>query len=127
MAADRSRPARPVAGCAFTVAAPPRSAPTPRPALHLEELGFLVLEQVVDGLDVPVGDLLELLLRPHHLVLARVAVPGELVERVLGVPAHVPDRNARLLGLVPGDLDVLPAALLGELRENDADDRAVVR
>src|SRR6266542_4310845 len=61
------------------------------------------------------------------LVLTRLAVLDELVERVLGVTAYVADGHPALLGLVPGDLDVLPAAFLGQLGEDHPDDRAVVR
>src|SRR5438034_599014 len=60
------------------------------------------------------------------VVLADVAVLGEPVERVLGMTAYRPDRHLGLFTLVPRDLHQLAAALLGELREHDPDDRAVV-
>src|SRR6185312_12176203 len=37
---------------------------------HLEEFGFLVPQEVVDDVDVTSGDVLQLLLRPVHVVLA---------------------------------------------------------
>src|SRR5829696_883906 len=98
----------------------------PNPS-HLEELGLLVLEQLVDRRHVALGDLLQLLLGPGDVVLADLAVLGHPVELVLGVPADVADRDLGVLGLAVGDLDELLAALLGQLRERHPDDRAVVR
>src|SRR5579875_2798673 len=97
-----------------------------RPASYLEQLRLLVPEQLVDLRDVRVGQLVELALGPPALVLAGFAVPHQLVDRVLGVAADVPDRHPPVLRLVPGDLDVLPAPLLGELGEDHADHRAVI-
>src|SRR6185312_2273711 len=94
--------------------------------LYLEKLSFLVLEQLVYLGDIGVRELVELTLRPAAVVLARLAALDQLVERVLGVPADVPDRDPAILGLVPCDLDELPPALLGELREDHPDDRPVV-
>src|SRR4051794_41148760 len=51
----------------------------------LEQLGLLVLEQVVDRGDVLVRHLLELLLGTRDVVLAGLAVLGQLVEGVLRV------------------------------------------
>ena len=51
---------------------------------------------------------------------------ASLSRLVLGVPADVADRDPGVLRLVLRDLDELLAALLGELREDDPDDRAVV-
>ena len=65
--------------------------------------------------DVPVGGLLELLLGTAHLVLAGLAVLGQLVQRVLGVPADAADADPGVLGLAAGNLDQVLAALLGEL------------
>src|SRR4051812_9484681 len=68
----------------------------------LEQLGFLVLDQVVDLGDVPVGDRLQLLLGAGDVVLAHLAVLGQLVQGVLRAAADVADGHARLLALVPG-------------------------
>src|SRR3954471_2930290 len=92
----------------------------------LEELGLLVLEQLVDVAHVLLGDLLELLLGTVRVVLADLPVLGQPVQLVLRVPAHVADRDPRVLCLLVRHLDELLAALLGELREDDADDDAVV-
>src|SRR5215469_6220766 len=93
----------------------------------LEELGFLVLEQLVHLPHVGVGEIVEFPLGPVDLVLTRFPAFDQLVQRVLGVPADVADRHPAVLRLVPCDLDVLPPALLGELGEDHPDDDAVVR
>ncbi len=54
---------------------------------HLEQFGFLVLEQLVDRVDVLLRHPVEPLLSTLALVLARFAVLDRLVDRVLGVPA----------------------------------------
>ena len=77
----------------------------------------LCLSSSSTGRDVLLGDLLELLLGAGHVVLADLAVLGQPVQLVLGVPADVADRDPRVLGLLVRDLDELLAALLGELRE----------
>src|SRR5262252_7414777 len=94
--------------------------------LYLEELGFLVFKQLVYLCDIGVREIVELPFRPAPLVLARIAALDQLVERVLGVPADVANGDPAVLRLVPRDLDVLAPALLGELREDDPDDRAVI-
>src|SRR6516164_4122475 len=79
----------------------------------LEQLGFLVLEQIVDLGDVAVGQLLQLALGAPDVILADIAVLHHLVEGVLGVPPDVTDADPRVLGLGARGLDVLAAALLG--------------
>src|SRR3954462_14284842 len=92
----------------------------------LEQLALLVLDRLVDLVDVLRGQVLELLLRAAHLVLARLAVLGDAVELLLGPPAHVAHGDLGVLALAAGHLDQVAAALLGELREDHADDLAVV-
>src|SRR6202042_1237833 len=96
------------------------------PTSDLEKLGFLVLEQLVHLRDVALGQLIELALRAAAVVLARVAVLDQLLDRVLGVPPDVADRDPAVLRLVPGDLDEVTAGLLGPLREDDPDDGPVI-
>jgi hypothetical protein len=48
--------------------------------LYLEELGFLVPEQLVYLADVVMGEVFEFPLRPAALVLARLAVLDQLVQ-----------------------------------------------
>ena len=65
----------------------------------LEQLGFLVLEQLVDRVDVLLGQRVELLLGAGAVVLADLAVLDELVELLLGLAADVADRDLGVLGL----------------------------
>src|ERR1022692_2919334 len=95
--------------------------------LYLEELGFLVPEQVVHLPHVGVCEIVEFPFRPMHIVLAYVTALDELVQRILGMPADVADRDLAVLGLVPRDLDVFLPAILGEIGEDHPDDRAIVR
>src|SRR5260221_14137522 len=81
--------------------------------LHLQQFGFLVLEQLLNLADVSVGQILELALGAAHVVLAGLAVLHQLVQRVLGVTADVANGDAAVLGLGACGLDVLAAALLG--------------
>src|SRR6478672_1366773 len=97
-----------------------------RRSSDLEQLGFLVLEHLVDLVGVLLGDAVETLLRTGYVVLADLAVLLELLERLLGVAADVADRHAAVLGLGLGHLDVVLAALLGQLRQRHADGLAVV-
>src|SRR5579859_3377291 len=142
IAARRSRPAREVLGSALVAGAgasvtagrdrcPASRATAPvadrvEVSSDLEQLGFLGLDDVLDGVGVLRGQLVELSLGTMHVVLADLAVLGELVERILRVPSDRADRHLRLFTLVLGDLDQIAAALLGELREHDPDDLPVV-
>src|SRR5579859_3639759 len=95
--------------------------------LDLEQLRFLVFEQLVHLGDIGVGELVELALGPADLVLASVAVLDQLVERVLRVPPDVADGDPAVLRLAVSDPDVLAPAFLGEFGEDHPDDRPVVR
>src|SRR6478752_5146419 len=141
-AARRSRPAFGVGGGSGASSTVPWSGASGRPSVgsavsagasvivvqrsDVEELGLLVLEQVVDQVDVPLGDRLELLLGARALVLADVAVLDELLEGGLGVAADVAHRDLGVLGLGVRHLDVLAATLLGQHRHHATDERAVV-
>src|SRR6478736_4963860 len=84
----------------------PCSAPPPLPAhSNLEKLGFLSLDDFV------------------HL---RRVSPRDLVQCGLRVPAHRADGHLAILPLVAGDFDQFAPTLLGQLRENYADERSVV-
>src|ERR671920_259670 len=93
---------------------------------HLEELGLLVLDRLVDAVHVLGGQVVELLLRAAHVVLAGLAVLGDAVELLLGPAAHVADGHLGVLPLGAGLLDQVAAALLGQLGEHHTDDLAVV-
>src|SRR5215210_375738 len=99
MAAGRLRPARPWAGTAADAPCEPSPGPlvgggvpvapvtgTPDPSPRWpatrsdgEQLGFLVLEDVVDGVGVLLGGSVQLLLGAGHLVLAHLHVLDQLV------------------------------------------------
>ena len=68
----------------------------------------------------------EPLLGAGDVVLADLAVLLELLEVLLGGTPQVAHRDPAVLGLGAGDLDVLLAALLGELGEHAAQHLAVV-
>src|SRR5690242_974054 len=78
----------------------------------LEELGFLVLHEVVDLGDVARRDALELLLGAPGLVLAGLAVLDDALQLVHRRAPHAADRHLGVLALAARDLDHLPAALL---------------
>src|SRR5688500_13559634 len=118
IAAGRLRPARLVASGVFAGVGLASS--------DLKELGLFVLEQVVDGVDVLLGEAVEALLSTGGVVLADLGVLLGLVDRLLGGAAHAAYGDAALLGLGPGQLDELLAALLGELGQRHAQDLAVV-
>src|SRR4051812_2495714 len=92
----------------------------------LEELGFLVLHEIVDLRHVAGGHAFELLLGPLLLVLADLPVLDDALQLVHRGAAHAADGDLGVLALAARDLDHVPAPLLGELREDDADDLAVV-
>src|SRR5947209_1428274 len=94
---------------------------------NLHDLGFLVLEKVVDLLRVLVGELLDALLGTTLLVRADVAGVDELLQVLHRVAADLAHGDAVLLGEVAHDLDELLAPLLRQLRDRQADELAVVR
>src|SRR6266704_1587852 len=91
-AAGRFRPTRTGARAPAVLSSPGTAPAGPSTATSdLEELGFLVLEQLVHLPHVGVGQLVEFPLCPVNLVLARFPALDQLVECVLGVPADVAD------------------------------------
>src|SRR5690606_15426149 len=83
----------------------------------LEQLGFLVLDQVVDLLDVLVGQRLQLLLGLVDVVLADLAVLLQPLQLFLGLTPQITHDDLGVLPLAAGDLHHLAPALLSELRE----------
>ena len=73
-------------------------------------------EQVVDRVDVLLGDGLELLLGAGDLVLADLAVLDELSSSSLAWRRMLRTETRASSALLLRQLDVLAAALLGELR-----------
>src|SRR5439155_16820276 len=95
-------------------------------ASDLAQLVLFALEHLVDLADEAVGELLELLLRALAVVLGDLAALDVAVDLLLGVTANVSNRDAPVLGAFTNELDELLAALLGQLREAQPDDRTVV-
>src|SRR5450432_2037207 len=92
----------------------------------LEQLDFLVPQDVVDLPDIAMGEVVEFFLGAVHVVLAGLAGLFKFVERFLPVPTDVVDRDLRLLGLVARKFDVVTTPLFGELRNTHPDYVAVV-
>src|SRR3954463_3226097 len=91
-----------------------------------EDLLLFVLEQLVDLVDALVGELLECFLGAVLVVAADVALLLELAEVVHDVAPNVADRDPSVLGDPADHPDELLAALLGQLRNREADDLSVV-
>ena len=85
---------------------------TPRPIdSDFHDLGFLVLQELVDLVHVFVVDLLEILFRVLHVVLAHAI---ELLEVIARDGSRVPHRNAPFFGELVHDLhELFPALLVG--------------
>src|SRR5215212_11911416 len=94
------------------------------PVLDLGDLGFFALQEVVDLLDVFVGELLDALLGAALVVGPDALLLLEVVDHVA---ADVPHGDPSVLCDRARHLDELLAALLGQLRDRQADDLAVVR
>ena len=95
-------------------------------ARHFCRISFsLAASDVVDLLDRLVGQLLHLGLEPLVLVLADLVLLLVGLERVHAVAADVADRDPRLFGILVGELGQLLAALLGQVRDRQADVLAV--
>src|SRR5215208_564096 len=93
---------------------------------HLEDLFLLALEQGVELLGLLVGELLQRLLGAVLVVGARLARVAQLAQVVHGVATDVADGDLALLRQAADHLDELPAPLLGEFGNLEADDLAVV-
>src|SRR4051812_3475672 len=97
IAAGRFRPALPADRDAVPSAVDPMLSTATRS--DLEQLGFLVLQDIVDQVDVLLGHAVEPLLSRAHLVLAQLTVLERALEVLLGMPAHVAYGDLRVLGL----------------------------
>src|SRR5690606_22196487 len=71
----------------------------PRQLSHsdLEQLGFLLLQRVVDSVDKGAGQRFKLLLSASEFVVAKLTLEG--VEVVLSLAAHIAHRDPGLLAL----------------------------
>src|SRR5215203_1289025 len=100
--------------------------PATRPSSNFEDLFFLALQEGIDLGDRVVGLFLQRRLGPALVVLADVALFFQLAQVAHDVAADVADRDAAFLGHPVHHLDHLPPALLGHLRDLQADQVAVV-
>src|SRR5262249_37940509 len=132
------------ASCPATTGSPRRRAQRPLPSvmiatlraaarsgtratyLNLEDLFFLVLEDLVELADADVGDFLELPPRAVFFAIPRLARLLQLPQVVHHVAADVAHRDPAVLGDVADDLDQLLAPLLGQLGDTETDEVAVV-
>src|SRR5581483_3466659 len=93
----------------------------------LHHFRFFALQQIVDLRDVLVGELLHARLGRALLVVADIALLHQLLEMLDRVAANVAHGDAAFLRHLPDHLDELLAPLLGELRDRQPDELAVVR
>src|SRR6266511_3409607 len=95
-------------------------------SLDAEDLLLLGLADLVDLEDVPVGQLLELLLEALELVGGDPAVLLLLAHLVVGVAPQGADLDTALFHLLVQHPDEVAAALFGQRRDRQPDDRPVV-
>src|SRR5581483_5271068 len=93
----------------------------------LHDFGFFVLQQLVDRLRVLVRQLLDALLGAMLVVRADLAAVDEVLEVLHRVAPDLADGDAVLFREPAHDLDEILAPFLGQLRDRQADQLAVVR
>src|SRR6185437_6246163 len=93
--------------------------------LNLHNLLFLRGQGGVDLLDDLIGRLLNFPFVPLFVVLADGVLLEELLEDIDPVPAHVADRDPRVLAVFVGDLGHLFASLLVQFGNSDAQNGAL--
>src|ERR1700738_448785 len=113
MAAGRLRPARDFLGVSGAATEFGRRSVRS----DLEQLAFLVLDELVVLPDILVGGLVEVLLRVFDLVLSGLAVLFDAVELFHRLTPDVAHRHPGILALRLGLLDKVAAPLLGQLRD----------
>src|SRR3954469_7178566 len=97
-------------------AGPPGASGGAAARLPVQELAVLLLLHLVDGGDVGVGRLLDLVERAALVVLRDGVILQELLEAIVGVAAHLAEAVAGLLGELVHHLRHFLAPLLGERR-----------
>src|SRR5688572_20879843 len=118
--AQRPLPSMITATCRGTARAPDCCG-TAAGMSDLQQLFFFLGQHLVDFVDVPVRELLDLLLDAAVVVLGNQLLLQHFLEFVHEVAAHRAHGDARVLRLVPGDLGELLAPLLGHRRQRQAD------
>ena len=97
-----------------------------RGSLKLHELLFLGAADLVDLLDVFVGQFLQVLFGLYLVVLGDLRVLLELLDIVHGVAADIADGHLGVLAVLAHLLGQFLTAFLRELGEDQSDDSAVV-
>ena len=92
----------------------------------LHQFLFLLGAHLVDLLDVLVGEVLDILFGLLLVVLGQFPLLLGLFDVVNRVAADVADGDLGVLGIFADLLREILAALLGQLREDEADDAAVI-
>src|SRR4030095_12444187 len=87
-----------------------------RARLYNHQIRCLRRENLVDFGDRAVGELLHVGLRMTLVVLGDGMILQQLLQVLVCVAPDVADGNARVLGLVPHDLDEIAPSLFGERR-----------
>src|SRR5262245_18693236 len=98
-----------------------------RSLLDLENFFLFTLRGLVQLPHVPVGHLLDLVMRATVLVFRDDLVLEELFDRLVPIAPDVADGHAMILGYGVELLDQILAALFGQRRNRNADELAVVR
>src|SRR5438876_4601034 len=93
---------------------------------NLQKLLLLVARHRVDLGDDVVGQLLQILLDPVEIVARELSILLELLELLANVATDLAHGDPAVFGSRLHDLHELLAALRGELRKRESDDRAVV-
>ena len=91
-----------------------RSLPETIPASDLEDVLFFFLDNLVDLLDIPIGDFLDLILAAMQFVFRNHFLFLELLGIGYGIPADVADSDFAFFPVPFDDLDKLNPPLLGE-------------
>src|SRR5260370_30311327 len=90
----------------------------------LQDLFILLRQGVVDLPDVLVGQRLDIVLQLAVLILRDLAVLFFLLERIEPVTADIADGNARLVAVLGVSFGQIAPAILGEIGDRHAYDRA---
>src|SRR5687767_14432371 len=83
-------------------------------ALDRHQIGFFLLQQLIDIRDVPIGEFLDVILRPALLVFRHFLLLQQFFQVVDGVTSHVAHGDARGLALVAHHLREVLAPFFGQ-------------
>src|SRR3954451_9396529 len=106
IAAGRLRPARP---CGFASVV----------SSDLKKFSLFVLQELIDHVDVLLGESVQPLLRAGVLVLADLRILLGAIEGLLGAAAQVANRHPAVLGLGLRQLDYFPQSIFGKIGQDN--------